>query len=46
MALTPECKEDKMPNQIDRHRTTLEYEIGGFTRIACTTLSATLQRPE
>ena len=28
-----------MPNQTDRHRITLEYEIGCFTRIACTTLS-------
>ena len=41
MALSPECNEDKMPNQIDRHRTTLEYEIGCFTRIACRTLLET-----
>ena len=28
-----------MPDQIDRYRTTLEYEIGCLPRIACTTLS-------
>ena len=39
MSPNPKWKEDEMPNQTDRHRTTLEYVIDYFTRIACTTLS-------
>lgn len=35
MSLIPDLKEDKMPHRIDHHCTTLEYEIGCFTRIAC-----------
>ncbi len=41
MLLNPRCKEDRMTDHIDRYRITLEYNIGCFTRIACTTLSTT-----
>jgi hypothetical protein len=39
MPLNPRCKKDRMPNHIDRYRITLEYNMGCFTRFACTTLS-------